>query len=83
MTATLINMADWLRRKTTQEPKMDAQFINHGSIWLCRPLTTAGRAWIEDHISADAPWFGVTLAIEARYVGDIAKGMAEDGLAVG
>jgi hypothetical protein len=66
-----------------QEPTMDVQFENHGSLWLARPLTTAGKAWIENNISDEAQWFGLALVIEPRYVPDIVEGMANDGLCAG
>jgi hypothetical protein len=87
MTAEVIYLEDYLRKQLgllpqPREHTMDVQFSDHGSIWLARPLTRAGKAWIEDKVSDDAMWYGAALAIEARYVGDIVDGMAEDGLKV-
>jgi hypothetical protein len=61
----------------------DIQFSNHGSIWLVRPLTDAGRDWIDDHVDPEAQWFGGALVVEPCYVGDIVEGMTSDGLEVG
>ncbi len=61
----------------------DVSFSNHGSIWLARPLTDAGQDWIDDNIDPNAQWFAGALVVEPRYVGDIAEGMAADGLEVG
>jgi hypothetical protein len=61
---------------------MDVQFTNHGSIWLAQLLTEAAHDWVAANVSDEAQWFGPGLAIEARYVGDIAQGMADDGLQI-
>jgi hypothetical protein len=61
---------------------MDVQFTDHGTIWLAKPLTPAGEAWIEEHIPVEAHWCCGAVVIEPRYVGDIAQGMADDGLQV-
>lgn len=60
----------------------DVQFHDHGSVWIAVPLTAAARDWMDEHIPEDAPWFGSGLAIEHRFVGDIAQGMADDGLQI-
>jgi hypothetical protein len=60
----------------------DVRFTNHGSIWLAQPLSAAADDWIADNIPDAAAWFGGALAIEPRYVGDIAQGMADDGLQI-
>jgi hypothetical protein len=61
----------------------DFQFSNHGSIWLARPMTDAGREWIDENFDSEAQWFfGGSLAVEPRYIGDIVEGMQADGLEV-
>lgn len=62
---------------------MDLRFTNHGSIWIITPLTDAGSLWIAEHIPDDAPRWGANgVAVEARYVVDIANGARDDGLDV-
>jgi hypothetical protein len=60
----------------------DIQISDHGSIVLFTPMTDNARKWIRRHIPEDAQYFGPSLAVERRYAGDIADGMAEAGLAL-
>jgi hypothetical protein len=62
----------------------DFALEDHGSIWLLRPLDSAGRAWLEEHCPADDNhlyWAGA-LVVEPRYVPDLAAGIVADGLTV-
>ena len=54
-----------------------------GSVYLVRPASPSGVAWVDDHIPADAIWFGGAVAVEHRYIADILQGAAEDGLSIG
>ena len=47
-----------------------------------RPVTDAGREWLDENVSDDAQWFGGALVVEPRYVADIVVGMRQDGLEV-
>ena len=60
----------------------DAVVTNHGSICLMYPATDAARSWLGENIAEDAQWWGHSLAIEPRYVEDIAEGMRDAGLVV-
>ncbi len=55
---------------------------NHLSLFLLRPVSTAGFAWIEEHLPPDRMTFGSAVVIEPRYVGPILVGLQEDGMAV-
>ena len=55
---------------------------NHGSIFLLRPVSTAGFAWIEDHLPPDRMTFADAVVIEPRYVWAILVGLQDDGLVV-
>ena len=61
-----------------------ADFIyqHEGTIGLLYPVTADARAWIEEHISSDAQWFGHALVIEWRYVDPIIEGITDNGLEV-
>jgi hypothetical protein len=61
----------------------DLAFSGHGSIWLLTAHSAAGEAWIEEHIPDDAQTIGAAIAVEARYVDNIANGAMGDGLTVG
>lgn len=69
--------------KRTRRQVTDIRFENHGSICLIRPLTKAGREWIDQNVSYES-WalFGGAVSCEPRYAGDIFEGAAADGLTV-
>jgi hypothetical protein len=61
----------------------DVQIENAGSIVLIRPLTDAGRNWVEHNIQAeDWQHFGGAIAAEPRTVEAVIEGMRGDGLDV-
>jgi len=51
-----------------------------GSVYLLRPTSPVGVAWVDQHISPDATWFGGAVVVEHRYIRDI--GIIDDGLEV-
>ena len=57
---------------------------NHGSIFLLRPVTDAGRDWVDEHIGADNGYqpYWPTVVVEHRFISDIVAGIQNDGLAV-
>ncbi len=63
---------------------VDIRVENHGSIYLLRPQTPAGREWLEKNCdqSGYQPFTGGTLLCEPRYVADIVNGAREAGLEV-
>lgn len=58
--------------------EVDIVVENYFSIYLLRPLTSAGREWLESHVAADAQWFGNALACEGRYVEPVVMAAIED-----
>lgn len=48
----------------------DFRFENHGSIYLCRPLTDRARQHLSDVAAAapDIQFFGNAMVVEPRYV---------------
>ena len=60
--------------------EVDIVVENYSSIYLLRPLTSAGREWLESHVADDAQWFGNALACEGRYVEPLVNGAIQDGL---
>lgn len=61
---------------------VDINVENHGSIFLFRPATDAGREWIDEMVGSEATFFGDALVVEPRYARDLAQGMLDDGLTV-
>lgn len=62
--------------------KADLHVANHGSIFLLKATSKAGKAWIDDNIPDDAMWFGGAVVVEHRYISDIVNGAQSDGLTV-
>jgi hypothetical protein len=62
--------------------RIDFDLSGHGTLYLFRPLTRAAHAWVNEHLPADATWFGGAIVVEHRYIGDIVCGAAADGLRV-
>jgi hypothetical protein len=60
----------------------DFQLIRQSTICLLEPLTNAARAWVQDHISADATRFGPAIVVEHRGIAEIVTGIAVAGLSV-
>lgn len=61
----------------------DLLCVNHGTIVAIQPKTQAGRDWVNDNLSDDALWFGLSVIVEPRYFDAIAQGAHDDGLNVG
>ncbi len=56
---------------------------NHGTLFLLRPASENGQAWIEDSLNLDdAQYFGEAVVVEHRYIRDIVDGAVADGLEV-
>lgn len=63
-------------------PETDVTLSGSGSVYLFHLLTEAARDWVDTHVSTDRQMFGAALAVEHRYVADLAQGMRADGLSV-
>lgn len=63
---------------------MTADLLVHGggTVYILRPTSPTGAAWIEEHIQPDAIWFGGGVVVERRYIRDIVVGAISDGLKV-
>jgi hypothetical protein len=61
---------------------MDFTFVNCGSLWLLQPETEAANDWVAEHLPEDVLTWGSSIAVEPRYVADIAVGIQSDGLTV-
>jgi hypothetical protein len=38
--------------------RVDFELSGGGTVYLLRPVTRAAHSWVEDHLPADATWFG-------------------------
>ena len=59
---------------------LDVLVRNEGALFLFCPLTSTAKEWIDEHVQADAQWFGKTLVVEHRYALGLAQGMKDAGL---
>lgn len=62
--------------------QMDFEIVHGGSVSLLVPLTREARRWLDDSIGEDAMYFGNSLAVEARYLGQIVEGILFSGLTI-
>jgi hypothetical protein len=58
----------------------DVLVRSESTLFLFCPLTASAREWIDEHVQADAQWFGNTLVVEHRYAIGLAQGMMDAGL---
>lgn len=58
----------------------DLLFENHFSLFLIRPVSTAGKAWLYANIANDGQTLGEAIVCEPRYVENIFHGATADGL---
>jgi hypothetical protein len=65
-------------------PRADFRLTYHGTITTITPLSDACREWLEENVEIE-PWqrFGNAIAVEPRYVEQLAEAMIEDELVVG
>ncbi len=61
---------------------MDTDFTigGGGTLYILRPNTDAAKAWVDEHIPADAQRWSGGVAVEHRYIGAIVDGLGSDGL---
>jgi len=62
------------------KPMPDFRITYHGTITTITPLSDACREWLEENVEIE-PWqrFGNAIAVEPRYVEQLAKVMIEEG----
>src|SRR2546421_13020437 len=65
------------------DPQADFRVTYHGTITTITPLSDACREWLEDNVAIE-PWqrFGTSIAVEPRYVQQLAEAMIGDGLVI-
>jgi hypothetical protein len=63
-------------------PSVDLIFENHFSLFLIRPVSPAGQAWLDENVGDEnTQTFGGAVVCEPRYVESIYLGAQSDGLA--
>jgi hypothetical protein len=61
---------------------VDIDVVNHHSIVLFHLTTPVASAWVAEHVTDEAQFFGTALVVEPRYVTTLIRGMREAGLKV-
>jgi hypothetical protein len=66
-----------------QTPTVDFRVTYHGTITTITPLTDRCRDWVETNVEIE-PWqrFGTSIAIEPRYVEQLATATIGEGLVI-
>ena len=64
-----------------QRARADFSVAYHGTITTVTPLSNACRVWLDENVAIE-PWqrFGDAIAVDPRYVEQLAQVMIEDGL---
>ena len=70
-------------RDNARTPQADFRITYHGTVTTITPLSDACREWLEENVEIE-PWqrFGNSIAVEPRYVEQLAKVMIEQGLVI-
>lgn len=62
--------------------EIDFLFRNHGSLFLAIPQTNAADKHLRANVSDEAQWWAGGVAVEPRYVEDLASALQEAGFEV-
>jgi hypothetical protein len=76
-------MPSHIRISKPSRTELDFKLENHGSLFLLRPLNSAAKEWMGEHLRMDNPetqFWGDAIVIESRYVAPIVDGIIADGL---
>jgi hypothetical protein len=71
------------RIQKSSRTELDFKLENHGSLFLLRPLNSAAKDWMGEHLPTDnseTQFWGDAIVIEPRYVAPIVDGIIGDGL---
>jgi hypothetical protein len=68
--------------QSTETASPDFTLEKHGSIVLVWPNTLEASMWLRETAPDDAQFFGAALAIEPRYLSNVAEAAISDGFAV-
>jgi len=76
-------MPSHTRISKSSRTELDFTLENHGSLFSLRPLTSAAKDLMNEHLPMDNPeihFWGDAIVIEPRYVAPIVDGIIGDGL---
>jgi hypothetical protein len=75
-------MPSHIRISKSSRTELDFKLEDHGSLFLLRPLNSAAKEWMGEHLPMDNPetqFWGDAIVIEPRYVVPIVDGIVGDG----
>jgi hypothetical protein len=75
-----VNTVNETRQEVQAVRRIDFVVRDEGTIWLFTPSTSLALQFLSEHIQDDAQYFGDSLVVEHRYVGDLLLGLSEHGL---
>jgi hypothetical protein len=62
-------------------PAVDLYFEGHGSLFLIRPTSPAGKIWLEENVGdSETQTWGGAIVCEPRFVENILRGALAEGL---
>ena len=71
------------RSESRLQPPPDILVENHGSLFLLRPTSSVGQAWLKENVICnETQIFGDAVVCEPRYVMDIVLGARGEGIVV-
>jgi hypothetical protein len=56
--------------------------VPNPTVYLLTPYSKSACAWVVEHVSDDAMWFGSSIVIEHRYAAALVAQIERDGLVV-
>ena len=59
--------------------KPDFEFNNHGSIWVCTPMTGEAKWHLNIYVQSNAQTWGKGVVVEPRYVEQLAQTLNGNG----
>jgi hypothetical protein len=75
--------ANWERPEPIHRETPDVTVTSYRTVLLLNPESEAGEQWIRDNVHAESwQWFGGSLALEPRYMDDVACGIRDAGLSI-
>jgi hypothetical protein len=60
----------------------DIQARDEGTLWLVKPLSAAGKNWLDENIQDEALVWGDAIVIEHGFIQSVIEGIVADGLEV-
>ena len=70
--------------KKKAAPKLDARFVNNGTICTIYVYTEAAKDWVNENVQTEGwQWMGNGFSGEPRMMLAVAEGMQADGLVFG